>query len=83
VNPEGQIIAGPLTEGESEVISDLEFTAINARKRFMDARGHYSRPELLSLLIDRTPALHIHDRSRQPAESHPPLSPSETMIEVL
>jgi nitrilase len=64
--PDGSLIGEPIRSGEGVVIVDLDFTLIDKRKLLMDARGHYSRPELLSLLIDRTPAAPIHDRVVKP-----------------
>ncbi|KQV31610.1 aliphatic nitrilase [Rhizobium sp. Root1203] len=84
IAPDGQIVGEALTSGEGDVIADLDFALIDARKRLMDSRGHYSRPELLSLLVDRSPAPHMHDRSAyREAEASRPVTNGERTSEVL
>ena len=75
VAPDGTLLREPVRSGEGVVIADLDFTLIDKRKQLMDSRGHYSRPELLSLWIDRTPKPTLHERASRPtSNSHPMIS---------
>ncbi|OZI62447.1 Nit6803 family nitrilase [Bordetella genomosp. 11] len=76
VGPEGNHLVEPLREGEGLLVADLDLSLIIKRKRMMDSVGHYARPELLSLAIDRRAAPHAFPKNpgERPADTATPFS---------
>ncbi|MFF8883989.1 nitrilase-related carbon-nitrogen hydrolase [Streptomyces flaveolus] len=55
VSPLGEVLAGPLRDGEGILTADLDLDDL-ARARFdLDATGHYARPDVFTLHVDETP----------------------------
>lgn len=71
--PDGQLMHEPLPEGqEGLVYADLDLGMISLAKAAADPAGHYARPDVTRLLLDRTPGDRVVQRRRMPADGDAP-----------
>jgi nitrilase len=85
VAPHGKYLAGPLGEGEGMAVAEIDLKAIVRHKNVLDTAGHYARPDMLRLRIDRSSRKVMEDMSpgwqdvwRKPLETGPEDADTET-----
>ncbi|MEZ5653154.1 MAG: carbon-nitrogen hydrolase family protein [Burkholderiaceae bacterium] len=67
--PDGQLMHEPLPEGtEGIVYADIDLGMISLAKAAADPAGHYSRPDVTRLLLNKAPAARVVTREAAVAE---------------
>jgi nitrilase len=64
IAPNGRFLAGPETTGETILYADLDFDMITDMKMIVDSAGHYARPDVLQLTVNRKPQAPLVRRGR-------------------
>lgn len=83
IGPAGDVLAGPLPAGEGILYADLDLNAAVEEKVRHDFAGHYNRPDVFTLTVDRTRPF-IFRKSKAQAEPVADAAPEpETVREGL
>ena len=55
VSPEGEFITGPLKKEEGLLYAEIHPAQVTASKWMLDVTGHYNRPDIFQLTVNRSP----------------------------
>jgi nitrilase len=72
VDPRGVVVAGPLHESHGILYAECDPAAAGAAKRTLDVAGHYGRPDVFKLEVNRQALAPVEfDQARSPGAVRP------------
>lgn len=66
VSPLGEVIAGPLYDGEGILYAELDMAAVACSKFDFDVVGHYARPDVFHFQVNEQPQQAVYRRDSEP-----------------
>ena len=60
IAPGGRVLAGPAQMTQGLIEAEVDLSAVAERRRLFDVAGHYSRPDVFTLHVDRTRKEPVH-----------------------
>jgi len=71
VDPKGQVIAGPAEAEHTILVADADPALIPAAKRIFDVAGHYARPDVFRLAVNRRAHALVEDGAWKGSDEGP------------
>lgn len=56
INPQGKVVAGPLHREAGILYAEIDLARVAPARRTLDVAGHYARPDIFDLQVNRNPA---------------------------
>ncbi|HUL30412.1 MAG TPA: carbon-nitrogen hydrolase family protein, partial [Thermodesulfobacteriota bacterium] len=55
IKPGGKIVSGPMRNDEGILYGEIDSASVAASRRTLDVAGHYARPDIFQLHVNRKP----------------------------
>jgi nitrilase len=60
VDPTGKVVAGPMHKERGILYANCDLQEVASARRTLDVAGHYNRPDVFHLEVNRSRAVPIH-----------------------